>query len=344
MSKYLRKFIALFVIVFLTLSVFCITSYAEASDSTQPPQDLPDGEASVRIPERIQELISAIESNNTQYVIKFTGDSVCVEDVYLEPGYDELTERVYFDIVVDLPEGYCIYNDDSTEYVDGIKINDEFLATSRLPHRVYITDPTLNYTVFVKTVYEDTLFGTFAKIYDGNATILDLFDNPLMLAQTIYYLLAIISVVVTIIVSVKYKKYKSKSSTEIATETAAAVDTASAKSKDEIKTLITEVILTKMVPMIEACLQSNRDVVKAVAISNSKSKDAPLTILDLLGSNSQIGIADIVETLKAETEAAILAEDTAKANTLQMLHNIAEALEPTEDDTPETPGDRPSVF
>lgn len=344
MNKRTRATLALLVLA-LTLSFFCITSYAEASDPTPPVQDLPTEEAVVGVPPHIADMITAMEANGTTYVVKFTGDSVYASDVYLEPGYDELVDKLYFDIVVELPEGYDVYNDAATEYVDGVKINDEFLATARLPHRIYITDPTLNYTVFVKTVYKDNLFGTLAKIYDGNATVLDLFDNPVMLAQTLYYSLAILSVVVSIILAIKYKKYKAKSSTDIATETVAAVDHANVENSAELKRMITDALVTKIVPMVETCLKSNQDVVKAIAISNSKSKDAPLAILDLLGSNSKLNIDDIIGTLKEATSANIAAEDAAKEHTLQLLQNIVDSIEPTVDDTPApTAEDTPSVF
>jgi hypothetical protein len=293
-----------------------VTSYADGT-----PQDQPTEEPSA-IPSHIQKFLDTAEANGTWYELTYTADSVVSDYVYMEPGYDELKQQLYFELVFDLPDGYTIYDKEDTPYIDGVKINGEYLATR--PYKVYITDPLVNYTVLVKVVYEDSAAGVLAKLQNGDASLLDLFDNPVMLMQIAYYALAVFSIIFGAVIAAKSRKHKSKTSTDIANETVSAVTSAGAATKEELTSAVTSIILDNIAPVLNACVHSNANVVKAIALSNSKSKDAPITLLDVLSDSSNIDITNLLTNLKNEAIAKIESEETERANTLSALQTIAE--------------------
>ena len=315
------NFLKTFVITFLMCTMFLTTNvYADSSEPSESTV------TSSRIPEHISQFLKDMESNNTDCKIEFTSDSADRINIYYEVGYDELKEQLYFEIISNLPSGYAIYDVPETPYLDGIKVNGEFLATASLPYKVYLTDPALSYTVIVKTVYSDGMLGTLAKIQDGRATILDLFESPAILFQSLYYVAAIASVIFGIIIAARGKKYKAKTSNEIANGTANAVAEATAKTKTELIDVVSSEVIGKIVPLIEACLSSNQNIVKAIAVSNSKAKDAPLTILDILNDNSKINISDIIDDLKQHITTKLNLDEEKHSNALNIVHAIAENI------------------
>ena len=316
MSKFTCRAFVMLLTLITILSVCFVTSYADDT-----PQDLPTEESSA-IPSHIQTFLDTAEANGTWYELTYTADSVVSDYVYMEPGYDELKQQLYFELIFDLPDGYTIYDKEDTPYVDGVKINEEYLATR--PYKVYITDPLVNYTVLVKVVYEDGIAGLVAKFQNGDASLLDLFDNPVMLMQVIYYALAVFSIVFGAVVAAKSRKHKSKTSNDIANETVAAVNSAGAATKDELVSAVTSIILDNIAPVLNACVHSNTNVVKAIALSNSKSKDAPVTLLDVLSDSSNIDIAELLTNLKNEAVAKIESEEAERVSTLNALQTIAE--------------------
>lgn len=348
MNKLLRTLLVLMVLT-LTLSAVCFTSYADELDLVDPPQDLPAEEGSTDIiedelsgiPPHITQFVKSMDENDVKVTINYTRDSAFSAGVYYEIGYDELTEQVYLELFTYLEEGYAIYDKDTTVYIDGIKINDTFLECDPYVYRYYLTDPTVSYTITVKTVYTDSFMGTLAKIQNGDASILDLFENPVLAMQVIYYAIAIVSLILSVILSRKVKTTKAKTSNEIA----AAVAASNEESKVALITDVTNLILNNIAPMLDTCVKSNQNVVKAIALSNSKSKDAPLAILDVLATVSQADLTEVIEKLKTDISNAIASEDAERENTLSILHTIADnaSVEETVNNTPSSESQR-SIF
>ena len=311
----IRKFLTLFVITFLICTTFfTLNVYAEEANSEVPS----------RLPEHISQFLKDMEANNADCTIEFTSDSADCINIYYEVGYDELKEQLYFEIISNLPSGYAIYDVPETPYLDGVKINDTFLATPKLPYKYYLTDPTVSYTILVKTVYTEGMAGTLAKIQDGKANILDLFESPAILAQSAYYVLALVTLMLSFILTARGKKYKAKTSQEIANGTANAVAETGAQTKSELIDTVRKEVLEKIIPLVEACLRSNQNVVKAVAVSNSKAKDAPLTVLDILNDNSKINIEDVIDSLKEHVTAKLNLDEEKHNNVKTIVHAIAE--------------------
>ena len=317
MSKFLKGFLITLITCVL---VFTFNVYAEGSTDSYS-----------GLPDRITQFVKEMDTNGVKVNIEFTNDSAVKTGVYYDLKYDELKEQLYFELTTTFSDGYTIYDALNTSYIDGVKVNNDFLATSNVPYRIVVTDPTISYNVLIKTVYSDSMAGTLAKIQDGKANILDLFESPTMLFQTAYYALAAISLIISTVLAIRYKKYKSKSSNEIATTTVNAVSEAGAQTKAELVDTVSNIVVEKVVPIIEACLKSNQNVIKAVAVSNSKSKDAPLTVLDILNDNSKINISDIIDSLKKQVSEKLNLEETKHANVLGLVHSIVENIA---EDTP----------
>lgn len=344
MIKFLRRLSIVLVITSLILSVFCIASYAEGSESVDPPQDLPPEEGSTDtivdvgdVPQHILQFVKTMDENKVTVTIKYTKDSAVDDGVFYEIGYDELKEQVYLMVSTAFGEGYSVYDKESTPYIDGLKINDAFVESDTYPYRYYLTDPTVSYTIVVKTVYSDSILGTLEKIQNGDASILDLFENPVLAMQVIYYAIAVVSLILSVILSRKVKSTKAKTSDEIA----AAVATTNEAGKAELTAKITELILSTLSPMLASCVKSNQSVVKAVALSNSKAKDAPIALLDELATVSQSDILELIENLKNSVTEAINSENAERESTLNALTALSETSitdEPVEDSS------TPSIF
>ena len=325
-----RKPLLIFTVLAVLLTVCCVSVHAETEifPPVEPPQTSDSGEDILEDP--LQEFIKASKENGTVYDVKFTSDSVCTEGVYIDMLYDELEKRLYLLLTIDLPSGYSIYDNPDTEYVEGLKINDAYASLGSKPFKIYLDNPLTSYTVFVKTTYADTMYGTIAKIQDGNATVLDLFDSPMMLMQTLYYCLAAVSVIIAAALAFKSKKIKAKTSEQIATETASALLSSNEDFKNNLVSEVMSLISNQLIPALNTCVNANQNVVKAIAISNSKDRNAPVALLDVLREVADTAIEAVVDEAIASAEKHIEDSEAAKTETLNALHEIATSEPSTE--------------
>lgn len=273
----------------------------------------------------LQEFVKAAKENGTVYEVKFTSDSVCTEGIYVELLYDELEEKLYLALVTDLPTGYIIYDNIETDYTDGLKINDAYASLGNKPFKIYLDNPLTSYTIFVKTTYSDTMYGTIAKIQDGNATVLDLFENPVMLMQVIYYAIAAISIVAASALATRSKKIKVKTSEEVAAQTASVYNTSNEEFRLKLTSELLGVVNEKLMPALNTCVNTNQNVVKAIAISNSKDKNAPVALLDVLREVADATVETVVDEAIASAEKHIEESEARKTETITALHDIAES-------------------
>lgn len=273
----------------------------------------------------LQEFVKAAKENGTVYEVKFTSDSVCTEGVYVELLYDELEDKLYLALVTDLPTGYIIYDNVETEYTDGLKVNDAYAVLGNKPFKIYLDNPLTSYTVFVKTTYSDTMYGTIAKIQDGNANVLDLFENPVMLMQVIYYAIAAISLIAASVLATRSKKIKVKTSEEVAAQTASAFNTSNEEFRLKLTSELLGVVNEKLMPALNTCVNTNQNVVKAIAISNSKDRNAPVALLDVLREVADTTVETVVDEAIASAEKHIEESEARKTETITALHDIAES-------------------
>lgn len=247
--------------------------------------------------------------------IQYTSDSVITKGISLEvTTVEEVTTAK---IVVDLPVGYVIYDDASTAYIDGIKVNDEYLASDYI---IPEYDESKEYTIFVKTVYDQGISGIIASIQDGTYDYGKLLSNPIMLLQAGYYLLAAISIIVGGFGILKSKKWKAVNAEAWKKEAEAKIALARETTTKEI----TDFLTSDLVPLLQQTLSNEQSIIKAIALSTSKNKNAPEAILDLLQQiTSNTDTVKIIEQAKAAIAEANKQKEESIAKAKEALEEIS---------------------
>lgn len=248
--------------------------------------------------------------------VVYTSDSVRTSGLIVEPYVDALKLDVGVKISSNLESGVKIYDDPSTEIIDGIRIDGAEITTYT---------PSLDFSksqdivVAVKLVYTDDLFGTFAKVSDGNYNYAELLQDPLMLIQILYYGIAAISLIVGGLGVLFSKKKKVKSADEIASK----VEAKAKAGYDELKVLVAEVLQNQLAPILNSAVNSNKAVVKAITLSTSKSKEAPVALLDILQQVSDIDTSKIIDEAREQVLKNIADVDAKRELTRTILSQIA---------------------
>lgn len=135
----------------------------------------------------------------------FTSDSVYKKDNILtvevqkeSDGYETLLLKQNYVL------GYEIYDNPVTPYIDGLKVNDEFVTDWKVEH--FAVD--LNHTITIKTVYSSGVDGMLAAAKDGDLS--KVFSNPLVLILIGCSLMVSGSIIVGSLILSKSKKTKIK--------------------------------------------------------------------------------------------------------------------------------------
>lgn len=268
----------------------------------------------------------------TEPTITYTSDSVISEGVSLNVLETSTEDNVIVKVVVDLPMGYVIYDDASTSYIDGIKVNDEYLGSDYL---IQNYDANQNYTILVKTTYSRGIAGIVASIQDGTYDYGKIFSNPVMIFQIIYYVIAIIAVIISGILASKSKKWKSITTANWQTVAENKMKEMQARTTEQNMKYFSE----NLMPLIKTILSNEQNIVKSIAISMNKDKNAPIAVLDILQEvSSNVDTDKIISEAKESLEEANKAKEEAiaKANKeLDELSKITESTETVKTDTSE---------
>ena len=104
--------------------------------------------------------------------------------------------------------GCMIYDNPDTEYVDGLKIDDQWVTDWMVENY----DDSIEHVLKIKTVYTEDVSGMLLAAKDGDWS--KILSNPLILLQIFYYLLAALSIIGGAIGLVKVKGKKVKSAKE----------------------------------------------------------------------------------------------------------------------------------
>jgi hypothetical protein len=294
----------LFVVVLALVLIvsFSVTVFASETADVQTSEDW------------ASEVLAVIETHKKGDVnIVYTDDSVVTSGIYTDGTVDVLSKQVLFIIDVDLPAGYVVYDDPSTEYIDGIRLNGQTVTSYRVPID-YTQD--VDFELVVRTVYAEGFLGTVAQMSDGTYNWVQLLENPIGLLMAAYYVLATVSVVVGIFAMFRGKNKKVKTADEISTKVHEAADAAA-----------TQAIEQKILPIMTAIQGTSQSLVKAFALTTSKSKEAPIALLDVLQTVSNADATAAIEEAKKR-----IAEDRAKAEaetqrTKELLNNIAHTVQ-----------------
>lgn len=220
--------------------------------------------------------------------IQFTTDSVYTKENIItvtDVTLDETTGLCTMYLEEDKLLGYCIYDNPETEYIDGLKFDDEYVTD----WVVSGVDFSVEHIIHIKTTYTDDAAGMLMAAKDGDWS--RLLSNPVILLQIAYYIVAFISIVVGGFGLVKSKNKKVKTAEEIAS----AVTKQATVAKDQL----VETTIALITPVFEKLNNQNADIIKALVMSKSKDNTDTLALLDLL-KDSQTGedITDLVERIK----------------------------------------------
>lgn len=297
-----RKLLAFLCILVMFLAVFSVSAFAEDD---------------------------VVDTPTYSIKFEFASDSTANVGISYETYSDTLLNESGFKIVEDLPLGHVIYDDPETSYIDGIRVNGDIVESLKIP----ITEGVTDYTVVVKTTYAKDILGDIARMSDGTYDWTKLLENPIMLLKLAYWAIAIISVIVGAFITSNSKKHKAKTANEIAEAVEAICKSYLEQSKREL----TEVVISDATPILQKILYSFEDVVKAVTLSTSKSKEAPLALLDLLqhAANST-DVSSLIDSLRKvieeKTDETVVAH-TANIETLRAIESRASIPEeaPKED-------------
>lgn len=272
---------------------------------------------------------------------KYTSDSTYHGGFTYETYSDNILNETGFKIICDLPIGHEIYDNPDTPHIDGIRINGNTVESLKFAIKDTCVDA---YTVDVRLVYSEGVLGDIAKMSDGTYDWTQLLANPVMLLQLGYWALAIITVIIGLITSLFGKKAKVKTADEIATS----VKDAAEVSLEKIKNSVTETVIAEFTPVFQTLLKDIENVVKAVTLSTSKSKDAPLALLDVLQDTiSSNDVNSLIENVrqaileKAERDANV---HDSNAATLHAIANQESTALPVASENPNAETHPKSVF
>lgn len=289
-----RKIITLLLITLLTLTVFGVTVFAEESNPAPSPE--------------------------LTFDIKYTSDSVLYSGIsyetYVEPG----TLKIGFEIVKDLPVGYAIYDSTDTPYIDGIRVNDETVESLKM----LLTEDVYNYTIDVKTVYAEGILGDLASMSDGTYDWASLLSHPIVLLQGIYFTLAIVSILAGIVTAFFGRGKKVKTADEIA----AKVSEASELAIVNVEKRITERVISEVLPIVQLIFDDVQNAVKAIVLSTSKSKEAPIALLETLKDSADVSTSKLIDEIRAKVEECIAKECADHEEKAAFLHTLSSSERP----------------
>ena len=214
--------------------------------------------------------------------------------------------------------GICIYDDPSTKYIDGIRLNDETVTSTTFP-----IDLSKSNKITVRTTYKDDFTGKLAQIADGTFDYTELIKNPITLFMAAYYILAIISVLIGIVASLFGKKKKVKTSHEIA----AVVDTHAQVACDNMKTEFVDKSITMLEPVFKTLVSTQEAMIEALVLMNAKDEGSRLQALECLKKVSSTDVKQVIATVRDELTKVIQAKKLHKEQTLQNLTQIAETAQ-----------------
>jgi hypothetical protein len=189
--------------------------------------------------------------------------------------------------------GIQIYDDPTTEIIEGIRVNGETITSYT---NIIDLDNPKEYLVEVRMVYADGLSGTIAKISNGDFDFKTILEEPLLAMQVAYYGIAALSILLGGLGISASKKKKVKTADDIA----ALVDVRVKEGCDAITLQYASLLKDNMLPVFNTIVDSNRSVVKAITLSTSKNKEAPLALLDVLQEVSDTNVNKLIDDARQE--------------------------------------------
>lgn len=281
---------------------------------------------------------SAEESTpETLFEVKYSSDSVLTSGITCEPYVEPGTLKIGFEIIKDLPTGYTIYDSGDTPYIDGIRVNGETVDSLK----IIISEDVTKYTVDVKIVYAAGILGDLASMSDGTYDWVTLLENPIVLLQGIYFALAILTLCAGMVSAFFGKRKKVKTADEIASKVSEASETAIVNVEERV----TKTVISEVLPIVQKIFDDFQNVVKAVTLSTSKSKEAPIALLDTLKDAANASTSELIDKIQEAVKVEIAEDAAVREERLKTLREFAnKPVEPDEVEAVAVKPDTKSVF
>ena len=307
-----KKLFAVLLSVLFLFNVLCIAAYAEEVVDSEPVLE----STSSTVFEEFRAKVEAYASTGFSNTVSYTSDSVSYKGVSLEAYTDTLKFETGFVVRTNLQPGVEIYDDPTTDVIEGIRVNGNAITNLKIP--VDLDNPQ-NYLVEVRLVYAEGLLGTVAKISNGDFTIQTIMEEPLLVLQLVYYIIAAISIVVGGLGACASKKKKVKTAEDIAS----IVDIRVKEGCEAFAVEYADLLQTNLLPIFNNVVDTNKAIVKAVTISTSKTKEAPIALLDVLKEVSDVDIEKTIDEARQKVLKNIEDADTRRAAVRSVLERIA---------------------
>ena len=260
--------------------------------------------------------IEAYASTGYDVTVLYTSDSVDRKGVSTEPYTDTLKFETGFIITVDTSLGVEVYDDPSTAHIEGIRVNGQEVNSRIIP--IDLDNPQ-EYIVEVRLVYSEGLLGTLAKISNGEFDWNTIMQEPVLAMQLVYYAIAALSTILGGFGVLVSKKKKVKTADDIASK----VDERVREGCTTFAVAYTDVLKENLVPIFNDLVHTNQAVIKALTLSTSKNKEAPVALLDLLKEVSDVNVEKTIDEAREEVLKNIALTEEKRENIHNVLHNIA---------------------
>lgn len=298
-----NRILAMVVAMITIFTIFLMTVQAEEAE---PPT------IDAVLEQRKQALLEA----DLLFEVKYTNDSIVKSGISYTLVVDPFTYIPTLSIIKDLPFGYTIYDNPDTEIIEGIRIGGETVTSLK---DIFIPELDSYYAITVKIVYAEGIPGLIAKISDGTVTAEELLANPIILMQLAYYAIAALSIIIGGFGVLRSKKKKVKSADEIA----ALIDIRTKESIDDMQDKFMKMLDESLLPLVQKTVDTNKQIVKAVTLSTSKMKDAPVALLDTLKEIGDVDVNEMLESAKESVTKNIKRKDKEKEELVEALQNMA---------------------
>lgn len=310
-----KKIFSILLSILFLVSVYTFGAYAE---DTEPVSE--STENAISTSSAYSEFVAKVEayaSTGYSKSVVYTSDSVKSQGVILEPYTDTVKFETGFTIKTDLDLGIEIYDDPTTNVIEGVRVNGQEITSYVVP--IDLNNPQ-NYIVDVRLVYSDGLAGTVAKISEGNFDWETVMQEPLLAMQILYYAIAALSVIIGGLGALSSKKKKVKTADEIA----AKVDARVQEGCETFAVAYSAVLKENLLPIFHTMVDTNKAVVKAITLSTSKNKEAPVALLDLLKDVSDVDVEKAIDDAREEVLKNIANTDAKRAAVRNVLSHIAD--------------------
>lgn len=250
--------------------------------------------------------------------VQFTSDSVYTNESIIKPKEIIEEDTGLYTIVLEEDKllGYAIYDINETEYIDGLKFDDSFVKDWIVKH----VDISVEHVISVKTVYTDDTAGMLVAAKDGDWS--RILSNPLIIFQLVYYSLAAVSVIAGGIGLFKAKAKKLKDHNEIAAAVSAKATEAAGALKEEAIKVIDEIVT----PVLNTFKTTQDAIIKAFILSQSKDKNAALSLVDLLEESATTDLAIVADDIKKSVTSKFEIKEKTKKEAAKAVKQISEGI------------------